>query len=101
MCSSVLEGEHSRADLARLAVPDKLHFPFVLEEQEAVLLGQCLAFVDELDEVSFLGIRELVPPQRVGGSCSRLVLRRSQSPERPSFRVGAARSLSGPTKANL
>ena len=56
-----LEREHCRADFTRLAVPDELHLPLVLKQQEAVLFGQCLAFVDELDEVSLLGVRELVP----------------------------------------
>ncbi len=58
-----LEGEDGGADLAGFAVPDEFHLALVLEEQEAVALGQRLALLDALDDVAALGLGELV----VGG----------------------------------
>ena len=55
-----LERQDGRRHLARLAVPDQLDFALVLKQQEAVLLGQRLAFGDQLDEVALLGVGELV-----------------------------------------
>ena len=55
-----LEGQDGGADFAGLAVPDQFDLALVLEEEEAVLLRQRLALLDELDEVALLGVGEVV-----------------------------------------
>jgi len=55
-----LKGQHGGADVAVLAVPDQLHLPLVLEQDEAVLLRQGLALLDEGDQVALFGLGEFV-----------------------------------------
>ena len=55
-----LKGQDGGADLAGFAVPDQLDLALVREEQEAVSLGQRLALLDELDEVTLLGLGKVV-----------------------------------------
>ncbi len=55
-----LEGEDGGADFAGLAVPDEFDLAFVLEEEEAVFVGQGFALLDELDEVAAFGLGEFV-----------------------------------------
>ena len=55
-----LERQHGRADVARLAVPDQLDLALVLEQDEAVLLRQRLALLDQRDQVALLGVAQFV-----------------------------------------
>ena len=57
-----LEGQDGGADLAGFPVPEQFHLALVLEQQEAVALGQRLALLDELDEVAALDLGESGPP---------------------------------------
>ena len=55
-----LEWQNGRTDFASLAVPDEFNLAFVIEEEEAVFLRQRLPLINELDEVTLLGIRQFV-----------------------------------------
>ena len=46
-----LEGQDDVADLRSLAVPNQFHLALVLEQQEAILLGQRLVGLDEADDL--------------------------------------------------
>ena len=50
-----LEREDGGGDFAGLAVPDEFDLAFVVEEEEAVFLGEGFALIDEFDEVALLG----------------------------------------------
>jgi len=41
-----LNWQRDAADFVRLALPDELDFAFVLEQQEAVLVGEGFAFLE-------------------------------------------------------
>ena len=51
-----LKGQDCSADFAGFAVPHQFDFALVLEQQEAVLLRQRLASLDQLDQVALFGV---------------------------------------------
>jgi hypothetical protein len=55
-----LKREDGGADVAGLAGPSEFDLTFVVEEEEAVFLGEWFAGLDELDEVALLLIGEFV-----------------------------------------
>lgn len=55
-----LEGQHRRAYVPRLPVPDQLNLALVLEEDEAVFLRQRLALLDQRDQVALFGFAQVV-----------------------------------------
>jgi len=62
-----LERQHRRAHVARLAVPHQLDLPLVLEQDEAVSLGQWPAGLDQRDQVALLGVGEVYRGVGAGG----------------------------------
>ncbi len=46
-------------DVVGLAIPDQLHLPLVLEEQEAVLVRQRFAVLEQLDGIAEFRVCEV------------------------------------------